>query len=315
MKAPSSLKVDLINDCNERCSFCPYYGAEGRVIDDGVRLVPKTVLELPLLTRLFEDVRGLVRRIKLSGQGEATLHPQFREIIELAHGMGFDLKLITNGTTLKRNAAAVRQNVRDVSVSVHGVGAVHDEIVGLRGAFDKAMAGLDLLQEGEGALEEVRMVFVITANNLDEVPSIMQLSAAKRVPVVFYLDFLPGLHSPMPLDRFRAMIERIRAEGFMVSPDLPSEELVRFMSPGSYVLQPHDCDHVENELEVDSNGDVYVCRSDIMGNLHREGMRSIIEGTARRSFLTLIGDETRSPCGLDAKLCDRCCYQHPPLKP
>ena len=58
--------------------------------------------------------------------------------------MGFDLKLITNGTTLKRNAADVQAHVRDVSVSVHGVGEIHDRIVGLRGAFDKAMTGLDL---------------------------------------------------------------------------------------------------------------------------------------------------------------------------
>lgn len=314
MNTPTSLKVDLINDCNERCSFCPYYGAEGRVINEGLRLIPKTVLDLPLLTSLFEDIQGMVRRIKFSGQGEATLHPQFREIIALAHSMGFDLKLITNGTTLNRNADDVQAHVRDVSVSVHGVGEVHDRIVGLRGAFNKAMTGLDLLQEGKGALEEVRMAFVITATNLNQVSSIMTLSKEKRIPIIFYLDFLPSLHSPMPLDRFRETIEEIRREGFTVSPNLLVEELIRFMSPGSYVLQPHDCDHVEKELEIDSNGDVYVCRSEVMGNLHQETMRSIIEGTTRRRFLTVIEQETHSECGLDKKLCDRCCYQHPLLK-
>ena len=111
--------------------------------------------------------------------GEAYLRDDWLEIIAriASHGMRCGMATGGRGLPLERARAARDAGLSAVSVSVDGIGEVHDEQRGLRGSFDAAMA----------AMEHVRSVGKIrlTANsqvnkkNLQQLPELFRRLAAQ----------------------------------------------------------------------------------------------------------------------------------------
>lgn len=84
---PVNVEMDLANTCNLKCSWCDFaYTHNGDVLD--------THLATKILTQLR---RCGVKAITLTGGGEPTTNPKFREIVHLAAGLGFQIGLYTNG--------------------------------------------------------------------------------------------------------------------------------------------------------------------------------------------------------------------------
>ncbi len=78
----------------------------------------------------------------LSG-GEPTVHPRFNDLVHLATGAGIKLTISTNGTLITPERAQFLKdhNVAYVGISIDGIGAIHDEFRGKKGAFDSAVRG------------------------------------------------------------------------------------------------------------------------------------------------------------------------------
>jgi pyruvate-formate lyase-activating enzyme len=135
--------VRLTRRCNNRCLFC--HDADRQ---DGTNVDAQT---------LFAEIRaGRERgatRLLLSG-GEPTIHPAFIEFVEYGKRAGYGwVQVVTNGRMfaydgfVQRAAAA---GLSEVTVSMHGHTAeLHDRLVGVQGAFDQALRGLqNLLRRG-----------------------------------------------------------------------------------------------------------------------------------------------------------------------
>lgn len=314
MKSLDTLKLDLTNACNEQCFFCPYHGDKGEVSRNGERHRPIEMLSHDDVSKVLSSLKDggeKIRRVKLSGSGEATLHPQFGDIIRTIKSTGIFIKLITNGTTLGRNAELIRANIDDLTVSVHGNEQVHNRIVGLRTAFQRVTKGLNILLQSPNDPPHIQLSYVMNGENLETTEDIMRLSKAFNIPVVFYFDFNPSDHQPVNIPKLLEAVRKIRAQGFQVSPALDEADIRRFFSEGNFLLDPHSCDHVEREIEILASGDVYVCRSEVWGNIHHQDILTILRGEGRHKFLRIIDGEAKSKCGLNEERCDRCCYQNP----
>lgn len=89
-----------------------------------------------------------LRSAKLTG-GEPTLHPQFRELVEMIIGEGITMFMETNGTLMDEDLARFIRDVGKmtfVSVSLDGADAeTHEAMRRVPGCFDKALNGIRAL--------------------------------------------------------------------------------------------------------------------------------------------------------------------------
>lgn len=81
--------------------------------------------------------------VKLTG-GEPLLHPRFRELVALLCDAGLGVTIETNGTLVDEELARFlrEKKVGFLSVSLDGAdAATHDALRGVRGSFERAVAG------------------------------------------------------------------------------------------------------------------------------------------------------------------------------
>lgn len=104
----SRVYVEITNQCNRACSFCP-----------GTERAPRflTMEEFQVIT---EKLKGITKYLYLHVMGEPLLHPQLSDFIRHAGKMGFSVVLTTNGTMLsKRGGELLASGVYKINISLH----------------------------------------------------------------------------------------------------------------------------------------------------------------------------------------------------
>jgi MoaA/NifB/PqqE/SkfB family radical SAM enzyme len=147
---PRQLQVNVTFRCNSRCTMCNIWQMEDRPEMDRAQFAQ--VLKDPL----FDSIEHLT----LAG-GEPSLRPDLIPLTELYINRMSHLRsltLVTNGLAAERILADSRAMLRlcterginlNISVSLDGVGEVHDEMRNVPGAFarvEKCLQGLKELQ-------------------------------------------------------------------------------------------------------------------------------------------------------------------------
>ena len=139
LKTPVILIFFVTSRCNLRCSHCFFWQEINNAVDDEL-----SIHEIRKISRSLEHPLFL----SLTG-GEPFLRKDMVEIISAFHeGCGIrDVGITTNGTlekTIIETVASVfdEKLVSNLSiqVSLDGLGATHDGIRGVKGAFDKAFS-------------------------------------------------------------------------------------------------------------------------------------------------------------------------------
>ncbi len=134
------LHLDLTLRCPLRCPHCYVAG-------EGSRGTEMTTAEV---VRVLEDARDLKVLTLLVSGGEPMLRPDFFEILEAARRLRFALHVKTTGLYLGASEArrlAALAPIR-VDLSIHGARAeTHDRFVGMRGAFERAVAAFEALRK------------------------------------------------------------------------------------------------------------------------------------------------------------------------
>jgi pyruvate-formate lyase-activating enzyme len=126
--------------CNQRCTFCL-----DSMNQDGTRI------ETAALKTYIALGRRLGReRLILSG-GEATVHPEFLELVRYGREVGYDwIQVVTNGMMFSYKGfarAAARAGLNEATVSMHGHTAqLHDKLTGTPSAFVTGLQGIRNLQ-------------------------------------------------------------------------------------------------------------------------------------------------------------------------
>ena len=134
---PMRVAILLTHRCNLRCAMCIVPGAASA---PGEELSPTEVRHV-----LDQTPSGAV--VTFTG-GEPLLRRDLQDILQTS-AVTHRLHLVSNGTLLDTEWAEVLTSIApkrlpgrglvNLGVSVHGVGAVHDGIVGVPGSYAKAM--------------------------------------------------------------------------------------------------------------------------------------------------------------------------------
>jgi radical SAM protein with 4Fe4S-binding SPASM domain len=244
-----------------------------------------------------------VKEVTLIG-GEAYLRDDWTEIVRAVrrHGMQCTMTTGGRGFTAERAAAAKASGVQSVSVSVDGLGETHDELRGVRGSFDAALAALRNLR---AAGVSVAANTQINRRNLGEIEALFDVLASARirgwqvqltVAMGRAADHTGLLLEPYQvldvIPRLAALKARADEAGVHLWPGNnigyfgPHEGTLRARMPNGHM---GSCGAGRSTLGLEANGDVKGCPSlptadYVGGNVRDHSLRDIWERAAPLRF-------------------------------
>lgn len=150
---PMMVVTGLTDHCNHTCPFC------FRQSDPAYQKSDGDVFTNDNLTNLFLNLaEDGVQSIRLCGEGEDTIHPQYVKLILMARVAGMNLLQITNGTMLSKLGPIMVRCIDFLRVSVNGW--TSDQYLQKHGltsprSFEKVVSGIRQLTR-ERELSNVR---------------------------------------------------------------------------------------------------------------------------------------------------------------
>jgi pyruvate-formate lyase-activating enzyme len=173
--------------CNLRCHFCAYLDRIDDPSHPEYEFMP--LEKAKAICKILVEVFGR-NAVNIEG-GEPTIYPHILSLLEYCNAIGLYPTVVTNGLVLDRMKRVLefkKAGVRDFAVSVHGLGAVHDMVVGMEGAHARVMKALCNLSE---AGIPFRFNTVMAKATVQHLPQIATLAARTGARVVGFMAFAP----------------------------------------------------------------------------------------------------------------------------
>jgi len=267
--------VNVTNICDARCVMCNIWkNQEG----------PKSWLS-PEMLRTVKPLST----VSFAG-GEPFLHRQIVEIVRAVHQQNPRAKVVfsSNGFRPEPIVEKVRQilefhrNVQ-VTISLDGVGEVHDRIRGIPGAWNKVNRTFDRL--GEIGLKQRNFAFTITRDNFAALPDVYAHARSKgaglSLAVAQSSKFLNVEIPPIEFDKVYPHLAPI-VEAHLKSGN-PMDWVRAFFQFGvlRYLdtrQRPIECDVFEHQFMIDQAGEVLSCHPLLLraGSLGEEELPKIL---------------------------------------
>lgn len=134
--APFYIQFEITEKCNNKCYFC--YNPLGHVSGNE--------LSLEKIKDILEQLSSVgVFRINFNG-GEPLTRKDFKDIVEYASSLGFELHMNTNSTLVTDDMAEfISKHMKSVCTSIlHSDKQKHDEMTGRKGAYDDVIRGIKI---------------------------------------------------------------------------------------------------------------------------------------------------------------------------
>jgi len=271
-----NLLLDFGNACNNHCVFC------------------RANINLRQLLRLgdivdFDGLISVAEKVDVTGTGEFTIHPDFREIIGRLSAADKPFRLVTNGTTL------------DESLEETLLGSSLDSLVVSINSLDRAtyarLCGTDSLPKvldsfvrvANNPLRKFSLYasFVLTAYNFGELEEFVRfahrnnarLGVMDLTPTI--KDYAEGLVvADTPGNKGAVEKARRLAAELGVRASLPRLQYRTGPSKGPNPELLKSCRWPFDSLAIQPNGDIYPCCwcPTVMGNIRKQSMEDIWEG-------------------------------------
>jgi radical SAM protein with 4Fe4S-binding SPASM domain len=281
--APFKIDVALTYGCNNKCPHC--YNEVGRF---GMPSLP-----LSHWYRVFDRVAELgIPHVILTG-GEATLHPDFMEIVRYADSLGMVVGLNSNGRMLgnqKFVSNLVDAGLNHVQVTLGSCyPELHDAIMGVE-SFHQTVRGIRTALES--GLHVITNTTLMRSNldHLDALVNFLEELGLRTFAMNGVIHSGGGFVNPNAItyDELPALITFVR--------EMAEERGMRFMwyTPTEYCrLNPIElgvgskkCNAGEYSICIEPNGDILPCQSYYVsaGNLLGDPWEEIWQGDLFTSF-------------------------------
>ena len=178
---PKSICLILTERCNLQCAMCDI--GQKNAQNSTTASFPLTAsinkgesaLKLENWKQLVDDIvaKEWDPLLLLTGT-EPFLYPQVTELIDYIVASKLRLHITTNGTLLSRYAEnlvdlCTKPGSITLTISLDGIGEVHDSIRGVKGTFDRAVKGLQVIYDRKKRLKskwpEVSLCYTISNFN------------------------------------------------------------------------------------------------------------------------------------------------------
>lgn len=135
-----SLALELTDNCNEKCLHCYHPEHKKKGFLKNLALLDEMLKEFGELGFIGITITG----------GEPLLHPEFKEICELAQKNRYLISIKTNGTLVNDDLVEFFKELKPhiVEFSLYSADRKeHDYITQIPGSFEKTMSGIKMLKE------------------------------------------------------------------------------------------------------------------------------------------------------------------------
>jgi MoaA/NifB/PqqE/SkfB family radical SAM enzyme len=228
---PVSIVFLLTERCNARCVHCDIWKNRGR--EDSP--TPEQ------WKRVLSDLRSWLGPVQVvfSG-GEALLRPWAIDVVSHAASLGLYVEHLTHGYWIDQ--AKIEQlamtGASRFTVSLDGLGAVHDLVRGRPGFFEKTsatIATLQRLRQEHGLRYTVRLKTVLMSHNLEEAAKIARFASVAGTEV-FYQPIEQNYNTPED------------AHWFEHSPNWPKDSHKAVSVVNELIQLKRDGCHIANSL-------------------------------------------------------------------
>lgn len=145
-RAPQQISVKITNVCNLRCKTCGQWGETGYNYEREASDL-RTIVPVERYIKLADDVKSYKPIYYIWG-GEPFLYPGLFDFTKRIKDNKSLLAVVTNATYLKERATEVVDQKWDALMfSLDGPEAIHDEIRGRKGTFQKVAEGIDAVRK------------------------------------------------------------------------------------------------------------------------------------------------------------------------
>lgn len=173
--------------CNLRCPHCWTHGQpEGRQKSNN----REHDLPRDVLMSIAAECLPFASEYSLTVTGEPLLLPEFEKLVTSLGAWGARLNMVTNGTCLQpRMVAAILPHLSNLAISIDGAFASTFERLRLGAKFVSFLTNIRVLTRSLELLPEIRrpgmcLAFTSMGSNLLELPQIVRIAEALRVPCV-----------------------------------------------------------------------------------------------------------------------------------
>ena len=268
---PLHVLVELTHACNLSCEHC--------YLDQAPSTDELTTSEWRRVFRELADEGCLF--LILSG-GEPLARPDWLALATHARGLGFALRIFTNGTLVTATVADQIASLRPLEIEVSLLGAIaatHDAITRRPGAFARTVAGVRALRR-RGV--PVLLKAMVMTRNAAELGAIRTLAAALDCSVCFDIEITPKNDGDPGPTRLAATgtpaVEAARAELLAGPGGLHAAR----EEDRAALLACAPCRAGRSTCHVGANGDVLPCMqwTRPVGNLRRARFRDLWRGSS-----------------------------------
>jgi len=173
---------NITRTCNLRCVHC---------YSDSMAQQYPGELDWEQMQAVVADLADYqIPSLLLSG-GEPLIHPKFFDLIDLATQKGLKLTISTNGTLITPEKAARLKaaNVAYVGISLDGIGDIHDEFRGKKGAFEAAVKGFKNCEEVN---QKTGLRMTLTRHNVANIERILDFIEQQGIQRTCFYHLVPA---------------------------------------------------------------------------------------------------------------------------
>ncbi len=257
--------------CNLKCMHC--------YADAGAKKAGE--LTTQEAKEFIDDLAEMKVPVLLLSGGEPVMREDITELIAHAKSKGIHVSLSTNGTLIDGETAEklAEAGVDYVGVSIDGSEETNDRFRGLKGAFRRAMEGLENAASA-GIPTGIR--FTVTKFNLRDVPEVIDLLVENEVPRFCLYHLVPSGRADFQIDinlkERRDLMEFLFRKSLELKDSKEKTEILTVDNPADGVffylkLKEMDESLAEYALEFlryrggDSSG-FRIADIDMFGNVH-----------------------------------------------
>lgn len=187
-RVPTHVDIETASACNLKCTMCPHGNANYQM--------NKGTIDFGLAKKIIEECAELgVSSMKLSGRGEALVHPQFVDMVEIAKTRGImDVMFNTNGFLLteEKTKSLIEAGIDLIIISVDGATKETYESIRIGSDYDTVKRNIEFLvryrREQKRKRPMVRLQFVKMKENIHEF-EMFQKMWKDKVDVLVALDY------------------------------------------------------------------------------------------------------------------------------
>ncbi|OJJ15568.1 hypothetical protein BKI52_37420 [marine bacterium AO1-C] len=298
---PVFVKIKLLWDCNLKCKMCNHWRWRGNMLDRKV------------LKKLIPDLAKLgCERIHISG-GEPTMYPDLAQAMKWMRKQGIKITMTTNATliTEAKATAYVQAGLKKVNISFDSPDpAMHDDIRGMKGAFERSVRGAKFIQQAfqqkaEALASNPGKIFINMVINqanyrqVAQLPTLAQQIGARGfhlIPIYARNEELSHLNKTQIIEFNEQIAPRAYAQSQALGLDVVPHDLwvfgtteaqVASSAQGNYAhhyYQTHPCYALWTHALIDHNGNVAPCCTltdqVVIGNLQEQSFKQIWQGDA-----------------------------------